>query len=75
MGSFVFTSSTSVFGRALTPRPGEPAAWITEDVTPVPRNIYGVTKAAAEDLCEIIGRDHGLPVHRAARVALLSRGR
>jgi nucleoside-diphosphate-sugar epimerase len=60
--SFVFTSSTSVFGRALTPRPGEPATWITEDVTPVPRNIYGVTKAAAEDLCEIIARDHGLPV-------------
>ena len=62
VGSFVFTSSTSVFGRALTPLPGEPAAWITEDVTPVPRNIYGVTKAAAEDLCEIIARDHGLPV-------------
>ena len=62
VGSFVFTSSTSVFGRALTPPPGEPATWITEDVTPVPRNIYGVTKAAAEDLCEIIARDHGLPV-------------
>ena len=60
--SFVFTSSTSVFGRALTPLPGEPATWITEDVIPVPRNIYGVTKAAAEDLCEIIARDHGLPV-------------
>jgi len=60
--SFVFTSSTSVFGRALTPLPGEPATWITEDVAPVPRNIYGVTKAAAEDLCEIIARDHGLPV-------------
>jgi UDP-glucose 4-epimerase len=62
VGSFVFTSSTSVFGRALTPPPGGPATWITEDVTPVPRNIYGVTKAAAEDLCEIIARDHGLPV-------------
>jgi UDP-glucose 4-epimerase len=62
VGSFVFTSSTSVFGRALTPLPGEPATWITEDVTPVPRNIYGATKAAAEDLCEIIAHDHGLPV-------------
>jgi nucleoside-diphosphate-sugar epimerase len=62
VGSFVFTSSTSVFGRALTPLPGEAATWITEDVTPVPRNIYGVTKAAAEDLCEIIAHDHGLPV-------------
>jgi len=60
--SFVFTSTTSAFGRALTPAPGEPAAWITEDVTPVPRNVYGVTKTAAEDLCELVHADHGLPV-------------
>jgi len=59
---FVFTSTTSAFGRALTPAPGEPAAWITEDVRPVPRNVYGVTKVAAEDLCELVARDHGLPV-------------
>jgi nucleoside-diphosphate-sugar epimerase len=58
---FVFTSTTSTFGRALTPAPGEPAAWITEDVAPVPRNIYGTTKTAAENLCELIARDHGLP--------------
>jgi len=58
---FVYTSTTSAFGRALTPAEGEPAAWITEDVQPVPRNIYGTTKAAAEDLCELIARDHGLP--------------
>lgn len=62
VGRFVFTSTTSVFGRALTPQPGDPAAWITEDVAPVPRNVYGVTKTAAEDLCEIISRDHDLPV-------------
>jgi UDP-glucose 4-epimerase len=60
--SFVFTSTTSAFGRALTPRPGEPAAWITEDVAPRPRNIYGVTKTAAEDLCELVHAEHGLPV-------------
>jgi UDP-glucose 4-epimerase len=59
---FLFTSTTSTFGRALTPAAGEPAAWITEDVVPVPRNIYGVTKAAAEDVCELIARDHGLAV-------------
>ncbi len=58
---FVFTSTTSAFGRALAPAEGAPAAWITEDVTPVPRNIYGVTKTAAEDLCELISRDHDLP--------------
>src|SRR5215470_664013 len=62
VGAFIFTSTTSAFGRALTPGPGAPAAWITEDVTPVPRNVYGVTKTAAEDLCELIHRDHGLPV-------------
>jgi UDP-glucose 4-epimerase len=60
VGSFVFTSTTSAFGRALSPRPGEPAAWIDEDVAPVPRNIYGATKAAAEDLCELAHRDQGL---------------
>jgi UDP-glucose 4-epimerase len=58
---FVFTSTTSTFGHALTPAPGEPAAWITEDVAPVPRNIYGATKVAAEDLCQLVSRDHGLP--------------
>jgi len=62
VGSFVFTSTTSAFGRALAPAPGAPAAWITEEVTPVPRNIYGVTKTAAEDLCALIHADRGLPV-------------
>lgn len=61
VSAFVFTSTTSAFGRALTPPPGAPAAWVTEDVRPVPRNIYGVTKAAAEDLCELFHRLHGLP--------------
>jgi len=62
VGSFVFTSTTSTFGRALTPAPGDPAAWITEEVVAVPRNIYGATKTAAEDLCALIHADHGLPV-------------
>jgi nucleoside-diphosphate-sugar epimerase len=59
--SFVFTSTTSVFGDALVPPPHKPAAWITEDVTPVPKNIYGVTKAAAEDLCQLFHRNEALP--------------
>src|SRR5262245_22216142 len=58
--SFVFTSTTSAFGAALTPPAGLPAAWVTEDVTPIPKNIYGVTKTAAEDLCELFHRNHGL---------------
>jgi nucleoside-diphosphate-sugar epimerase len=63
VASFVYTSTTSAFGAALTPPAGAPAAWVTEDVRPVPRNIYGVTKAAAEDLCE--------PFHRRDRLACL----
>lgn len=60
--AFVYTSTTSVFGDALVPPPREPAAWVTEDVVPVPKNIYGVTKAAAEDLCQLFARNHSLPV-------------
>jgi nucleoside-diphosphate-sugar epimerase len=33
---------------------------VTEDVTPLPKNIYGVTKLAAEDLCQIFARNHSL---------------
>lgn len=57
----IFISTTSTFGRALEPAEGEPAAWITEDVRPVPRSIYGTTKNAAEDLCEVVHREHRLP--------------
>ena len=59
--AFVFSSTTSVFGRALRPDAQQPAAWITEDVRPVPRNIYGLTKTAAEDLCELFHHDCALP--------------
>jgi UDP-glucose 4-epimerase len=59
--AFIFTSTTSTFGDALTPPPGSPAAWITEDVTPIPKNIYGATKTAAEDLCKLFHRNQGLP--------------
>jgi UDP-glucose 4-epimerase len=59
--SFIFTSTTSTFGDALTPGPDNAAAWITEDVVPIPKNIYGVTKTAAEDLCQLFFRNHKLP--------------
>jgi UDP-glucose 4-epimerase len=52
VASFIFTSTTSVF-----PATG----WITEDVPPAPKNIYGVTKRAAEDLCELFHRRERLP--------------
>jgi UDP-glucose 4-epimerase len=59
--AFIYTSTTSTFGDALTPPPGSPAVWITEDVTPIPKNIYGATKTAAEDLCQLFHRNDGLP--------------
>src|SRR5258708_14323813 len=49
--TFVYTSTTSVFSGTLTS--GAPAAWITDSVVPVAKNIYGVTKLAAEHLCEL----------------------
>lgn len=60
--SFVFFSTTSTFGMALNPEPGCPAAWIDESVTPVPKNIYGVTKVAAEDICALVQKQSRMPV-------------
>lgn len=61
IASLVFTSTTSAFGAALSPASGAPAAWIDEDVTSVPKNIYGASKTAAEDLCALFATRHGLP--------------
>ena len=58
---FIYISTTSTFGDTLTPKPDEPAIWITEKTIGVPKNIYGVTKSAAEDLCQIFYRNHKLP--------------
>ena len=60
--AFVFTSTTSVYGHALNPPGDAPAVWVTEDTVPVPKNIYGVTKLAAENLCELFARRQKLPV-------------
>jgi nucleoside-diphosphate-sugar epimerase len=60
--SLVFISTTSTFGSALSPKKGMPAAWITESVVPVPKNIYGATKVAAEDMCFLVHEDSALPV-------------
>lgn len=59
--SFIYTSTTSTFGDMLTPAPGEPAVWVTEETAAIPKNIYGVTKTAAEDLCQLFYRNHNLP--------------
>jgi len=64
---FVFTSTTSLMisqeirdGKAGGARE---AVWIDETMTPLrPRNIYGVTKLAAEELCRLFNHLHRLPV-------------
>lgn len=60
VSAFIYTSTTSTFGDALRPQTGTPTAWITEAVAPIPRNIYGVSKLAAEDLCHLFYRQWGL---------------
>ena len=64
---FVFTSTTSLMisqkirdGRAGG---AKEAIWIDETMAPLqPRNIYGVTKLAAEDLCRLFHQLHELPI-------------
>ena len=59
---FVFTSTTSLMiSQAVRDEAGEAAIWLDEDFGPLaPRNIYGVTKLAAEGLCRLEARDRGL---------------
>ncbi len=64
---FVFTSTTSLMISAEI-RAGRAggamrAAWLTEAMTDLrPRNIYGVTKLAAEHLCRLHHELFGLPI-------------
>ena len=61
---FVFTSTTSLMvSEALHSGRLDRAAWMTEDEGPLePRNIYGITKLAAEHLCRLAHREHGLAI-------------
>ena len=66
VGRFVFTSTTSLMiseaiGAGLAGGAAR-AAWLTEEMVPEPRNIYGVTKLAAEHLCRLYHLQSGLPV-------------
>ncbi len=47
---FIYTSTTSIYGDALLPEAGA-AVWVTEALTPRPRDIYDETKLAAEAAC------------------------
>lgn len=61
---FVFTSTTSLMiSTAIREGRGDTAVWIDETLAPLePRNIYGVTKLAAEQVCRLIHAEHGLPI-------------
>ncbi|MFL6635514.1 MAG: NAD-dependent epimerase/dehydratase family protein [Massilia sp.] len=61
---FVFTSTTSLMITAAIRAETAPAAvWLDETSGPLqPRNIYGVTKRAAEELARLFHAEHGLPV-------------
>ncbi len=59
---FVFTSTTSLMiSQAIRDEAGDAAVWLDEDSGPIePRNIYGATKYAAEQLCRLFHAEHGL---------------
>lgn len=59
---FVFTSTTSLMiDQAIRDDAGDAAVWLDETSGPLaPRNIYGVTKLAAEGLCRLYAAEHGL---------------
>ncbi len=64
---FVFTSTTSLMIsqeiRDAQKRGIARAFWIDEEMTPLePRNIYGVSKLAAEHLCRMVNGTSGLPL-------------
>jgi len=60
--SFVYVSTTSAFGSSLSGIGSAPAIWVTEELASGPKNIYGVSKVMAENLCELTHKRHRLPV-------------
>lgn len=81
---FVYTSTTSLYGSAMEAT--HQAIWVTEELSPRPRDIYDITKQAAEELCRHFALTAHLPtiILRTSRffeqtpelmaVARLSRG-
>jgi nucleoside-diphosphate-sugar epimerase len=61
---FVFTSTTSLMiTQAIRDETSDEAVWLDENSGPLsPRNIYGVTKRAAEEVCRLVHADVGLPI-------------
>jgi nucleoside-diphosphate-sugar epimerase len=50
LSKFVYTSSTSIYGDAMID--DQQAVWVDEQLSEQPRDIYDITKQAAEQLCK-----------------------
>ncbi len=59
--AFIYTSTTSTFGDAMRPGADGNAVWVTEDLQPKHKNIYGLTKTSAEGFCQLFSRNMNLP--------------
>jgi nucleoside-diphosphate-sugar epimerase len=57
---FIYTSTTSIYGKSMADK--DRAVWVTEELTPQPRDIYDITKLAAENLCRDFAERNQLPV-------------
>ena len=55
---FIYTSTTSLYGESMNDE--RQAVWVTEDLPTVPRDIYDITKIAAEGLCKDFFNKEGL---------------
>jgi nucleoside-diphosphate-sugar epimerase len=59
---FILTSTTSLMiDQSIRDGAGDTAIWLDEQSGPLaPRNIYGVTKLAAEGMCRLFATQHGI---------------
>ena len=64
VGRFVFTSTTSLMiTQAIRDETASAAVWLDEGSGPLqPRNVYGITKRSAEEMCRLVHGETGMPV-------------
>lgn len=58
LSKFIYTSSTSIYGDAMVDE--QQAVWVDEQLKEQPRDIYDITKQAAEQLCKDFYDEHGM---------------
>ncbi|MDQ3854783.1 MAG: NAD(P)-dependent oxidoreductase [Chloroflexota bacterium] len=57
----IFSSTMSVYKPHDQPLHPDKLSVLAEDTPPRPRDFYGYTKAAGEEMCRLYGRSHGIP--------------